>query len=115
MQYGVLKEPTAATVKYEPDYWPPYKVDIIVDANAGETTHYVIHELLHVMFSPFFAGIVDETLDEVLILALDGYMYEYVKQSKARLAKWSSLIEKKLAESKKDETPVPLVRLADRT
>lgn len=115
LEYGTIREPYAARVKYDPDYWPPYDITITVDANNGETVHYVIHELLHVMFSPLFAGHVDDTLDEVLIVALDHYMHKYVWESKARLAKWSSLVEAKLAESIKNAPPTTLEKLVDRT
>lgn len=96
---------------YDPEHWPPYNIDIKVDGNNQPIVRYVIHELLHVIFSPLITGTVDETLEEVFILALDGYMYDYVKLSKSRLAKWDALIEQKLG----SEPDRPLEELADRT
>jgi hypothetical protein len=113
--YGTLRNGVAANVEYDPDYWPPYDVTVTVDANNGNLVQYVIHELLHVVFGPLIAGSMDETLEEVVIVALEAYMIEYVKKSKTRYAKWSSLIEKKLAESLADAPAIPLEELVDRT
>ena len=115
LEYRTIREEgIAARVEYDPDHFPPYDVTIEIDANNGDMVHYVIHELLHVVFSPFFAGLFDDTLDEVCVVALDQYMFQYVFRSKARFSKWTKLIEKKLAESK-DDKPVPLEELVDRS
>ncbi len=116
LDYATIREPgIAARVEYDPDFFPPYDVTIEVDANNGDLVKYVIHELLHVVFSPLFAGLFDDTLDEVCVVALDVYMFQYVSKSKVRLAKWTKLIEKKLAASIADEKLVPLEELVDRT
>ena len=52
-----------------------------------------------------FLGHVDDTLEEVAIVAYDAYLYEYVKKSPKRFALWSSLIEEKIA-SEKTDTPL---------
>ena len=95
------------------DDWPPSKVAIRIDANNQPLVQYVIHELLHVVFDPTVTPACDETLEEVIIVALDTYMYEYVKGSKARLAKWNALIERKLAATEKPA--VSLEELVDRS
>lgn len=116
LNYRTIREPgIVARVIYDPDHFPPYDVLIEVDANNGKLVENVIHELLHVIFSPFFAGLLDDTLDEVCVMALEEYMVQYVSKSKSRLAKWTKLIEKKLVESKQDETPPSLEELADRS
>lgn len=113
LKYGALRS-CEAHVVYDPEHWPPYDVTVTIDANQGPVVQNVIHELLHVVFSSMFVGTVDDTLEEVFILAIDTYMSDYVKKTKSRHAKWVALIEKKLAESTKDE-PCTLEEMADRT
>lgn len=86
-------------------------IKIKVDANAGDPIQYVLHELLHVALHEMFLWRVDETVEEMIIVALDGHLYEFVKSSKQRTAKWTALIEAKLRES---ETPRPVAELVDR-
>lgn len=81
------------------DKFPPAYIKIDVDANNQPVIRFVIHELLHVVLSELVIGKFDETLEEVLIVSLDGYIYEWVAKSKSRTAKWTTLIEKKLAEA----------------
>ena len=103
----------AARVDFD-DIFPPAYVHIDVDANNTPIIRFVIHELLHVVLSELVIGKFDETLEEVLIVALDGYIYEWVAKSKSRSARWTALIEKKLTENDADLEPVPLEEQVDR-
>lgn len=79
---------------------PPTNIVIKVDANqqTGVMDHIstVIHELLHVVFISTFIGIVDGSLEEVCILALDAHMMEYIRKSPKRLHLWEEAINTKL-------------------
>ena len=110
-----INAPYAGHIIYDPDHWPPFTAKIRIDANNQPIVRFVIHELMHFMFSTLFAGYMDDTLDEVCIVALDNYLYEYVKKSKTRLGKWNTLIEKKLAESEAKLKTVPLEEQVDRS
>lgn len=68
----------------------------------------VVHELLHVEFSDKFNALVDDSLDEVLILALEVPVVDYIKDSHRRLAAWRSAIEAKLPTHQSDH-PLPRV------
>lgn len=94
-------------IEYD-DLTPPTNIQIKIDANTAPLNHMsaVIHELLHVVSDSLHAGRLADDLKEVLVLSLERHMYEYVKSSKTRLAKWNSLIERKLAENQE--------KLADR-
>jgi hypothetical protein len=81
------------------DNFPPGYVKIVVDANNQPIIRYVIHELIHVVLSELVLGKFDETLEELLTVALDGYIYAWVAKSKSRTTRWTTLIGKKLAES----------------
>lgn len=105
----------AGEVTYAPEHFPPYEVEIKIDANHQPIVHYIIHELLHVVYSPFLTGIMDDSLEEAVIVGLDAYMFNYVKASRSRLAKWNALIEKKLAESAAALPDTPLEELVDRS
>lgn len=95
------------------DKFPPYKITIIVDANDYDrVVHNVEHELIHVILSELVVGKFDGTLEEVVIMALSEYMYEYIKADKKRLAKWDKLIKKKLKEGEVGN--FSLMELADR-
>jgi len=83
-----------------------------VDANNTPVVHYVIHELLHVILSELVLGKFDDSLEEVMIVALDTHIFEFVSKSKSRLAKWNTLIERKLAET--PVQPRPTEELVDR-
>lgn len=76
--------------------------------------HYVVHELLHIVFYERLLGSVDETLEEVIIVSLDQFMFDYIQASKNRLSKWQALIERKLRESTPPE-PKSLAELVDRS
>jgi hypothetical protein len=91
--------------------FPPTNFRIKVDANAGDHVQYVLHEIIHVVLSPMFSGHVDETLEEVMVTALDGYMYAYVKKSARRFALWSDEITKKLDE---DRVVLPVSQIVER-
>ena len=87
--------------------YPPYdKIEIRIDANNhGEEqpiTLMVLHELLHVMFMEMFRCQVDGTVEEALVLGLEKMVWEYIKASPTRQAKWDRLIVKKLKESRKE-------------
>jgi len=94
------------------EVFPPTNIRIRVDANSGDDIKFVIHELLHVIFHPIFVGRVDDTLEEVCIIALDTYMHEYVDKSPERLTHWRRLVTKKLEEGMVD---VPIAVMADRS
>jgi hypothetical protein len=79
--------------------WPPQNVKIEIDMNNAEPIHTIIHELLHVVLSETVCGKFDSSLEEVVILSLDEYIYNWVKASPKRLAKWQKLLEAKLAET----------------
>lgn len=88
---------------------------IEVDGNNQPLTRFVLHELLHVTFSELILGKFDRTLEEVMILAYEEYMWNFIQASKTRRAKWEALIERKLAEFRATQPDIPLVELADRT
>jgi hypothetical protein len=104
----------AARVEYKPDFWP-YNVTVEVDMNNMDPVQLVLHELSHVILSPLLDPHMDETLEEVVMVAFDQYMYQYVSSSPARLTKWKTLIEKKLKESTAEDVPTPLEELVDRS
>jgi hypothetical protein len=80
---------------------PPRDISITIDANDDPLQHIstVIHELFHVVLYVAFFGWFSDDYEEVAILAYERDMYEYVKNSPQRLAKWTALIECKLRES----------------
>lgn len=88
----------AAHAYFDPVF-PPGEIDITVDANNHPTDpiiRLVMHELLHVAMSESIVARLDATLEEVVILSLDTYLWTYMNSSKQRLAKWEKLIERKL-------------------
>jgi len=93
------------TFAYE---FPPSKIIIMVDGNTSDTIRHVLHELLHVVFSELSLGKLDDTLEEVLIVAFDHYIHDYVQASKPRRLKWEALIAQKLKESEALLADVPL-------
>lgn len=103
LEFLAKRGDTAGNVTYDSDFWPR-KCEVTIDANNQPVVQFVIHELLHILFLPFL-GFADDTLEEVMICALDAYMYNYVAKSKRRLAKWNALIEQKLAEVDKGPPP----------
>jgi len=80
----------------------------MVDGNTSDTLRHVLHELLHVVFSELVLGKLDDTLEEVLIVAFDHYLHDYVQASKPRRLKWEALIAQKLKESESLLDDVPL-------
>ena len=84
------------------DIMPPTNITLLVDANTNPTSHLsaVLHELLHIALYPCFVGRLHDDYLEVSVLAFETDMYQYVKRSPARLAKWNALIEKKLTAAK---------------
>lgn len=104
---------TAARVKFD-DNFPPAYVNVDVDANNQPVISNVIHELLHVILSELVIGKFDDTLEEVHIVALTTYIYEWVAKSKYRTKCWSALIEKKLAETDALLETIPLEEQVDR-
>lgn len=122
---SLLDRPTT-TLKFAPkrngiaadcvfdDKWPPLYVNITVDANNNDTIRCVIHELIHVVISELVIGAFDATLEEVLVLAFETYIWNFVSSSKVRMQRWQKLIDKKLAENA-PETPASLEELADRS
>ena len=80
---------------------PPTNIQIHVDANDDPTNHIstVVHELLHVILFTMFIGFVDDTIEEIMIVALEAELYKYIKRSKSRLTLWNDLISRKLVEA----------------
>lgn len=106
-----LKGDFAGDVSWE-ELHPPTDIYIRVNANAGDAVQFVIHELLHVVMFPMIVGRLDDTLEEVLIVAYELYMFEYVKKSPKRLSVWNSIIQQKMNEGKTD---IPLEKQVDRS
>lgn len=77
-----------------------------MDANNTPVLQYVIHELVHVTISELVIGKFDDTLEEVVVVALEGHIFNFISKSKARLAKWNVLIERKLGESDRPLKPI---------
>lgn len=94
------------------EIFPPTNIRIKVDANTGDHIEFVIHEIVHIIYLPMHLGYVDDTLEEVNVVATGAYMSNYVHKSPKRLARWTALIEKKLRE---DTTPVPMEERVDRS
>lgn len=88
----------AAYVHHDAEF-PPYKVEIRIDANNLPVERYVMHELLHVVLSELVRGKFDDTMEEVLIVALDTDLWNYVSKSKPRLARWKKTVERKIQET----------------
>lgn len=75
---------------------PPDQIKITVDPDREGRIRCVAHELLHVVFSDDLRTLVDDDLDELIILALENAIVDYIKDSKPRLAAWRRAIEAKL-------------------
>jgi hypothetical protein len=106
LTYGPLK--TAAKVEWD-NILPPTNVRIKIDANCGDTVNYLIHEIIHILFHGMFLGWVDGKLEEAAVVGLDQYMYEYVKRSPVRFARWNDTISTKLNENKPEKSMTELV------
>lgn len=104
---GTLRKPVAARVNFD-DSFPPDRIKVEIDANNMSATQLVVHELLHVVCSELVLGKFDETLEEVLILALEAHMMDHINKSKTRRTRWADAIERKLAESLATLPAVPL-------
>jgi len=85
---------------------PPTNIRIKVDANqqTGVLDHIstVVHELIHTVILPVLLGWFTDDLEEVIVLALDATMLEYIRKSPARLSKWTELINTKLQEADRE-------------
>ena len=81
------------------DIMPPTNITIDVDANTNPTAHVsaVVHELLHVALYPMFCGRMSDDYAEVAVLAYERDMFEYIRKSPARMARWMATIEVKLS------------------
>lgn len=101
----------AGNVEYE-EIFPPTDIRIHIDANNGDNVRFVIHELLHLILCPMFIGHIDKTLEEVCILGLENYMFDYVQKVPTRYVLWDRTIKKKLDAHKED---ISLEELADRS
>lgn len=104
----------AAEVEFD-DHFPPSWIKIRVDGNNQPVLQFVIHELLHVVLSELVLGKFDDTLEEVLIVALDAYMYSYVTSSKARTRKWNALLDEKFAAAHAAQPDRPLDEVVERS
>ena len=102
----------AGDVIYD-DKYPPAYVKISIDANDNHTIQNVVHELIHVVIAELVIGKFDYTLEEVVVLSLESYIWNFISSSPARLKRWEKLIAKKLAENPQ-EPETPLEELADR-
>jgi len=71
---------------------PPSNLRIQVDVDKDGAIRCVIHELLHVLLHEHFAW-ADPAVEEVLILALESDLYEYVKKSPRRITGWRKAID----------------------
>lgn len=89
---------TAADCTFD-DFYPPRYIKIEVDANAGDIERSVLHELIHVILSELIWGKFDPTIEEVIILAFEDYMWDFISKSPQRRAKWTKIINRKIAES----------------
>lgn len=88
----------AGHVKWD-EVFPPSSIIIKVDANTGEPLESIVHELLHVVLYPMTLGHLDATLDEIVVIAMTSYMYEFILKNPARLKQWNALVKRKLKES----------------
>ena len=102
---------TAASCDFD-DFYPPRWIKIEVDANSGDIERSVLHELLHVVLSELVWGKFDPTTEEVIILAFEEYLWDFIPKSPARKAKWTKIINRKIAES---EALLPNRSLAELT
>lgn len=89
------------------------KLNIKVDKNVDDHLQFVIHELIHVAFYETFLWRVDETLEEVMVEALDRHFYTYICSKKSRRERWRQVIERKFSESD-TRKPRPVAELVDR-
>jgi len=104
----------AGHVNWE-EVWPPTSVKIKVDANAGEPLESIVHELIHVVLYPMTLGHIDATLDEVLVVAMTSYVYDFIAKNPARLKQWNILVKRKLKESSaSQDIPVPFEKQVKR-
>jgi predicted metal-dependent peptidase len=97
------------------DNWPPLNISIILDGNTTAWVASIVHELLHVVFDgPCIVGRLDETLEEVWIVAMETYMIQYINKRKTWKAKWDALVERKVQESEAEKPDRPLEELVAR-
>ena len=72
-------------------------VEIRVDTTQTGMIQAVIHELLHYHFRETFGALLDESLEEVLILALEKYLWDDdIQRSTTQVRNWRRLINQKL-------------------
>lgn len=102
-----------ADAEFEAKY-PPAYVKIEIDLNNPDPVWIVVHELLHVVLSAMVLGRLDDSLEEVVILSMDKYFYDWIKASPKRLNRWKTLVEKKLAETAATLPDRSLEEMADR-
>lgn len=95
------------------DHFPPAYVRIEVDANTAMTERFVMHELVHVTLSELILGKFDGTLEEVIILAFENFMWNFIESDPKRLMRWRRLVAKKIAETS-PVIDVPIEKLVDR-
>jgi hypothetical protein len=99
---------SAATVDFD-DNFPPRYVKVEIDLNNHEAViPFVIHELVHVVLSELVLGKFDETLEEVMVVAISSFVAEWVIASPSRRTKWQKVIDRKLTETAAKLEPVPL-------
>lgn len=84
------------------DVFPPTNIHVTLDANSGDPVKLLIHELLHVVLYDMIVGRLDATLEEVIIIAYEKYIYDYAQASPKRLARWNRLVARRTDESNPD-------------
>lgn len=103
LEYGVLTHHVAQAIWEEA--FPPTNIRLKIDANQDLHLSSVIHELLHIVFCGMVTGYLDSELEEVCIVALEKYVYDYITASPQRESRWNRLIESKLARIQPKESP----------
>lgn len=79
----------------------PTAVEIQVDIDKDGAIRCVIHELLHVVLADEL-GWASGEVEEVIVLALETELYEYVKKSPRRLAGWRKAIDARTVHEDED-------------
>lgn len=87
---------TIAQIEWTPGK-KPAALRIKVDVDKDGAIRCVIHELLHVLLQSELAWL-DRSMEEIVVLALETDLYEYVTKSSRRLAGWRNAITKRHVE-----------------
>lgn len=90
-----------ARVDWDPGTHPS-NLRIQVDVDKDGAIRCVIHELLHVLLHDEMNW-ADGALEEVVVLALEEDLYEYVKKSPRRITGWRKAIDARHVEGTETE------------